>query len=204
MYRKAHVTGASGGLVYARDEALFRRALACADRGKPRWVEGFDDRDPAGFLFPALNLHTDELSCAVGIASLARLPDTINRRLAFVRAVASAIEARCTVCRPYAFGAVDSPFVYPVLVDTDRLLCTKAEFAEAVRAEGIGLNPHYRYVASEWPFLRQYLIDDFATPQARAIRDRSFCLYLNENYGEREADDCAQAIAKVERVLAPS
>jgi perosamine synthetase len=202
MYRKAHITGASGGLVYSRDETLYRMALAYADRGKPRWIEGFDDRNPAGFLFPALNLHTDELSCAIGIASLARLDDTIARRLDFVRAVSAAIKAKCKICRPHDYGAGDSPFVYPIIVDATRLRCSPAEFATAVRAEGIGLNPHYQYVASEWPFLQPHLSDDFETPNARAIRNESFCLYLNENYGEEEATDCARAIAKVEGAFA--
>jgi perosamine synthetase len=84
MYRKAHITGASGGLVYSRDQELFQQALAHADRGKPRWVPDFDDRNPNTFLFPALNHHSDEISCGVGLASLSRLHDTIVRRLAFV------------------------------------------------------------------------------------------------------------------------
>src|SRR6185437_11539038 len=41
MYRKAHMTGPSGGVVYSRDLDLFRRALAHADRGKPRWRDDF-------------------------------------------------------------------------------------------------------------------------------------------------------------------
>ena len=45
MYRKAHITGAAGGLVYSRDVEVFRRALAHADRGKPRWQPDFDDRE---------------------------------------------------------------------------------------------------------------------------------------------------------------
>ncbi len=65
-------------------------------------------------------------------------------------------------------------------------------------AEGIGLNPHYRYLVSDWPWLKQYLPDDFNTPNARAMRDSSFMLYLNENYGNSEAADCAKAIVKVE------
>ncbi|HTO78283.1 MAG TPA: DegT/DnrJ/EryC1/StrS family aminotransferase, partial [Methylocystis sp.] len=169
MYRKAHITGASGGVVFSRNQDLYRMALAHADRGKPRWIEGFDDRNPGGFLFPALNLHTDELSCAVGIASLGRLGETIARRLDFVRAVTSAIEAECSICRPYGYSEGDSPFVYPVMVDAPRLRCSVTEFAEAVRAEGIGLNPNYRYVAAEWPFLRPYLADGFDTPDARAV-----------------------------------
>jgi len=57
-------------------------------------------------------------------------------------------------------------------------------------------------VASEWPFLQPHLADDFDTPNAQAVRNGSFCLYLNENYGETEAADCARAIAKVEGVFA--
>ena len=199
MYRKAHITGASGGLVYSRNLEVFRRALAHADRGKPRWRDDFDDRNPNTFLFPALNHHADEISCAVGLASLSRLHDTIVRRLSFVTELTVRMLDECTLCRPYGYLPGDSPFVYPLVVDVDRISCPKIEFARAVLAEGIGLNPHYQYLVADWPYVKPYLGDDFATPNARAMRDRSFMLYLNENYGEREVEDIVAAITKVER-----
>jgi dTDP-4-amino-4,6-dideoxygalactose transaminase len=199
MYRKAHITGGSGGLVYSRDPELFHRVLAHADRGKPRWVADFDDRDPTAFMFPALNHHADELSCAIGLASLARLGDTIVRRLSFVTELTARMRDSCKACRPFGYLPGDSPFVYPVVVDIDRITCTKLEFARAVLAEGIGLNPHYQYVVTDWPYVKPYLADDFGTPHARAMRDRSFMLYLNENYGEREVEDTVAAMLKVER-----
>jgi dTDP-4-amino-4,6-dideoxygalactose transaminase len=199
MYRKIHAAGGSSGLVYTRDLALYRQALALADRGKPRWQEGFDDRDPRGFLFPALNLHTDEISCGIGHASLGRLPETIRRRQAFVAAFVARLPEASRACQPYPSSGDDSPFVVPVVVDPQQISCDVATFAEAVRAEGIGLNPCYRYVVAEWPWVRPYLADSFDTPAARSIRDRSFVLYVNENYGEREAADAVEAIAKVER-----
>jgi perosamine synthetase len=199
MYRKAHMTGASGGVVYSRNLELHRRALAHADRGKPSWRDDFDDRNPNQFLFPALNLHTDELSCAVGLASLARLDDTILRRLVFLAEFSGRLTDRSRICRPYGYTPSDSPFVYPVIVDVEAISCSKQRFAEAVRAEGIGLNVHYQYVVADWPWVKPYLADDFDTPNARRIRDQSFCLYLNENYGLSEASDCANAIVKVER-----
>src|SRR5258707_7868583 len=48
-------------------------------------------------------------------------------------------------------------------------------------------------------FRSPYLADDFDTPNARSIRDRSFNLYLNEKYGEQESKDCVKAIVKVEK-----
>jgi len=198
MYRKASITGACGGVVYTRSEELYHRALAYADRGKPRWQSGFDDRDPTHFLFPALNLHTDDLSCGIGIASFGRLPDTIKKRLAFVEAVSEGISSHSEVCSTLGWLAEDSPFIYPVVVDEGRITCTKKAFAEAVRAEGIGLNPHYMYVVRDWPWVQPYLADDFDTPNARDIRDRTFNLYLNENYTAKEAEDTVSAILKVE------
>lgn len=202
MYRKAHMTGPSGGVVYTRDLALFRQALAHADRGKPRWRDDFDDRDPANYLFPALNHNTDEISCAIGIASLGRLQDTIVRRLAFVSDFAGRLVEASRACRPYAYSPADSPFVFPVVVDLAAIRCTKRQFAEAVRAEGIDLSPHYAYLARDWPWLQPHLADGFEPAAARDFLARSFNLYLNENYGEPEAAQAVEAIVKVERHFA--
>jgi perosamine synthetase len=202
MYRKAHMTGPSGGVIYSRDLELFRTALAHADRGKPRWREDFDDRDPSTYLVPALNHHTDEISCAIGYASLRRLGSTMISRLAFVSDFVARLVDASEVCRPYRFSPTDSPFFYPVVVERDRITCSKIEFAEAVRAEGIDLNPHYKYLVFDWPYIRPYLADDFDPPNARDIRDRSFNLYLNEKYGEQESRDAVKAIVKVEKHFA--
>jgi dTDP-4-amino-4,6-dideoxygalactose transaminase len=202
MYRKIHMTGGSGGVVYSRDVKTFRNALAHADRGKPRWEKDFDDRNPETYLFPALNWNTDELSCAIGIASLRRLTDTVVRRLAFVSELASLVAEMDLMFRLHDWTPQDSPFILPVYVDMARATRSKVEIAEAVRAEGIDLNPHYRYVVADWPYIKPFLADGFDTPVARDNRDRSFCLYLNENYGETEAADTAAALLKVHRALA--
>jgi perosamine synthetase len=199
MYRKAHATGGSGGVVFTNDIDLHHRALAMADRGKPSWRPDFEDRNPNQFLFPALNFHTDEISCAIGVSSLRRLPNTLLKRLTFLAELTGRLKDRADICKPYGYSPNDAPFVYPIMVDVDRITCDKEHFAKAVLAEGIGLNPHYRYLVSDWPWLKSYLPDDFNTPNARAMRDRSFMLYLNESYGNSEAADCAKAIVKVEK-----
>ena len=201
MYRKGHMTGGSGGIVYTRDLELFRQALAHADRGKPKWRDDFDDRNPETFLLPALNWNNDELSCAIGIASLRRLKDTMVRRLAFVSELAALLAEMDMMFSLLPWRPSDSPFIVPVFVDPARCARQKLEVAAALQAEGIGLNVHYRYVVAEWPWVRPYLADGFATPEAASSRNRSFCLYLNENYGHEEALDTAAAMLKVERAF---
>jgi len=198
MYRKASITGSTGGVVYTKNEELYFQTLAHADRGKPRWLKGFDDRDPNQFLFPALNLHANEFGCAIGLASFARLDETKKRRLNFINKISAALIAESKVCLPYDYSEADSPFYYPIFVDSARIRCSKREFAEAVRAEGIGLNPHYQYLVADWPWIQKYLADNFSSPNARMARDNCFCLYVNENYGEQEVKDVLTAILKVE------
>lgn len=198
MYRKAHMTGASGGLVFSRNEKLYHSALAHADRGKARWVDGFDDRNPNTFLFPALNFHTDEISCGIGISSLARLSDSKLRRNAYVSGVVEGLKQQSRACSPLAWGKDDSPFYFPIIVDVERISCSVEEFANAIKNEGIPLNSHYEYVVSEWPWVKSYLSDNSTTPNALKTREMTFCLYLNENYGPKEVEDTLAAIYKVE------
>ncbi|MEO9961437.1 MAG: DegT/DnrJ/EryC1/StrS family aminotransferase, partial [Nisaea sp.] len=199
MYRKAHMTGGCGGVVYSRNRDLYHKALAYADRGKPRWLDDFDDRDPRGYLFPALNLHNDEISCAIGISSLRRLDQTISNRLDFVFRLTALLKERSRMCRVFEFSNADSPFFIPVQFDQSSATCTKTEFAEAVRAEGIDLNPHYQYLAADWPWLQPYAMGDLDCRNARAVLDTSFNIFVNENYSEKDALSVAEAIEKVER-----
>jgi dTDP-4-amino-4,6-dideoxygalactose transaminase len=199
MYRKNLISGSSGGLVYTRDRELYRRALAHADHGKPLWRTDLNLKNPGHGLFPALNFNTNELSCAIALASLRRLQETIDKRLAFIERFISALQASSRACRPSNFHRGFSPFFYPVLVETDKLTCSKVEFAQALAAEGVNLDPQYGCVVRSWSWALPYLSDDFETVNALAMRDRSFNLFLNERYGEEEVQDIIAAVRKVER-----
>ena len=201
MYRKASISGATGGIIYSKNLSLLRLATAHADRGKERWKKNFDDRNPEQYIFPALNFHTDEISCAIGISSLKRLNLTISKRLSYVYQVSKQLKQKSKTCTPYEYTKNDSPFVYPIIVDIKKLKTNKINFAKAVSAEGIGLNPHYRYLVSDWPWVKKYLKDNFNPINAREIRDKTFNLYLNENYKTQEVKDTVNAILKVEKVF---
>jgi perosamine synthetase len=202
MYRKNHATGGCGGVIFTRNEELYHLVRAHADRGKPFWKEGYNDKDPKQFLFPALNWNLDELSAAIGIKTLGKLDDVNRRRREFLRILCGELKQQSTICTPSAVSDSDAPFFFPIFVDRTRITCPVREFAETVAAEGISINPHYDYVVSEWTYAKPHLADDFATPNAVAVRDASFNLLFHENFGAAEAKDIATAIAKVERHFA--
>ena len=196
--RKIQTSGASGGLVYSTNQDLMRKAMAYADRGKPKLESTYDARNPNTYQFPALNFNADEISCAMGIASVLRLDEVRAKRMAFVRALDEQIRYRCQICSPYGWTDGDSPFFQLVRINESKLRVDKNSFAMAVAAEGIPLNPHYGFLCEEWQWLRPYLPAGNKTPNARRIRDSSFNIYLNENYGTQEVEDVTNAILKVE------
>ena len=56
MYRKNHMTGGAGGVVFSKDIELFRQALAHADRGKPSLGQRFRRSQPEPVPVPGAQL----------------------------------------------------------------------------------------------------------------------------------------------------
>ena len=197
MYRKNLAAGASSGLVYTKDFALFRQALSLSDRGKPLWRLDLNLNDPGNVLHPALNWNSSEMSNAIGLASLRRLDDTNKRRRDFLDGLFSKLKARDSVCYPGQFHEGFAPFYYPLFVDPKRVPVSAERFALAVQAEGIPLGAKYGCVVNTWPWTEDLVTDSFVPKNAVSTRDRSFNLHLHENYGHQEADDIVAAIEKV-------
>lgn len=198
MFSKLHATGGCGGLVYTQDEALYRHLRARADRGKPFWEDGFNPRHPDTFCYPALNSNLDELSCAIGHSTLRRLPDMLAAR----RRIAAQLDValhELPMLQPVAATADTgaSPFFHTVRVNTARITVPPHQFAKALQAEGIPVNPDYRYVVAEWHWLRPHLPADQRTPNATAFRQQAFNILFHERFTDSDVRDIIAALRKV-------
>ena len=202
MYRKSLTTGGSGGLIFSKNINLYHKAISYADRGKALWNKDYDIRNPGSHLYPALNWNTDELSCAIGLASLRRLDETIENRRNYCEGVTKNLEENSSFCRAYYFNYEYSPFFLPIMIDEKKITCTKEQFALAVQAEGIDLNPDYKFLVQDWEWARAHIPRGVFTPNAFRMRGSSFNLFVNEKYGPKEVADTVAAIIKVEKYYA--
>lgn len=202
MFSKNHASGGCGGLVYTRNEALYRAARCWADRGKPFYETDFNPKDPTGHLFAALNFNQDELSCAIGLSTLKKLQKTIEKRISIIKRLD---EGLCTsrVVRPVSVPdhAIRSPFFHTILVDREKLKVSKIEFAQAIAAEGVWINSDYRFVVSEWPWMYAYFPRKMSTPHAADFKNNSFNVLFNEQFENCDVDDIVDCILKVEKAL---
>lgn len=198
MNRKVHMTGPTGGVVFSKKKYLMNLVKAHADRGKPIWKKNFNERNPKSFLFPALNLHSNEISCSIGISSLKRLSWTIKKRLKFCSQLEKLLMDKSKLCRSMSFNKNDSPFFIPIFFKKNKKI-SKLQFAIKLKKLGVDLNVHYDYLISDWPWAKKYLSDSFIPKNAKVTLDNCFNIYLNENYKFKHANFIVNQILKLEK-----
>ncbi|MCB1136391.1 MAG: DegT/DnrJ/EryC1/StrS aminotransferase family protein, partial [Chlamydiia bacterium] len=192
MFSKLHASGGCGGLVFTRDRTLYDRIRSLADRGKDFSNPEFNPKDPASFLYTSLNFNQDEISCAIGAATLAKLPAMLQRRLTIT-------ELWDKQLTPAGFRPVQipdsssaAPFFHSYALDP-RSIDLDAFFS-ALDTYGLPINTDYRYVVSEWPWVQAYLACPCPTPAALSFRKNSFNLLFHERFSDRDASAIADIL----------
>ena len=212
MSGKHHCTGGQGGVVLTQNEKLHWQARRFADRGKP-----FNIENPAGNVVAGLNCNQNDLSAAIGIVQLKKLPGIIANR----RKVGKTIKEGLTKLKAVSLGwqTPDSECVYWFLrlkLDIDAISVDKKTFCDALTAEGIPVTESYRHIFCEVPWFINKAVfgtsgfpwncSDYKGPREPQFKidnvikvgDTHFNIYMHENYGQREIDDILTAVEKVE------
>ena len=149
--------------------------------------------------FNALNFNTNEFSSAITHASLNRVKKTINDRINFLKKLNILLKKTKTCFIQYKNFDLFSPFYISISVRIDLLRVNKLKFANELKLEGVPLLASYGCVISEWNWAKKFLYDKFITKNTIDYKNRSFNLFLNENYSQREANFIFKKIIKVEK-----
>lgn len=196
MYRKNLQTGGSGGIVYSSKYNIYKNIVEQSDRGRPKWSKNYNSRDPGQAKSSALNFNTDELSCAIGLASLAKIDKTISKRLKFLKTLSSNMKNENLIFDHAYFDEGTSPFLLPIIIK-DKYCNKKKAIAKMLLHEGIDLSPEYNCVISEWNIVKKLGIKVIKDTNASSMKERSFNLFLNEKYSQSEVKDIINAFKKV-------
>ncbi len=218
MFGKHHATGGQGGMVFTKDEELYRKVRRYADRGKPFGIE-----NAAGNVVAALNCNMDELHAAIGRTQLRKLPGVVARR----RKIAASIAAGCKELKtvrpaPEPPGCESACWFISFELRTDLLRVGKAEFVNALAAEGIkdaiagyghfpvrmpwhtgrrafGSSSQLPWSLSKGGGRAAKTPKTYALPNAEAAAASQFILVLHERWTAAEVKDTLAAFGKVER-----
>lgn len=211
MSGKHSTAGGQGGMVITNDEELYWKAKRFADRGK---AFGIDKAN--GSVMLGLNYRMTELEAAIGRVQLKKIPTIVGNRRKVVDRIGRNIKGLKAVrLGKVVKGGRSAYWFLFIRVDESRLKVTKDQFARAVAAEGIPAAARYDAIPfhqdwmtkratfgrSRWPWSLYKKNIDYTdmVPNAYRANDLHFRVNVHECYGAREADDMAEALAKVEK-----
>ena len=199
MYSKTISSCGSAGLVFTKNKKLYHQVLAHADRGKQIWKKNINLKDPSKALYPALNFNSNEFSSAISLASLNRVKVTIKKRVIFLKNLNKFLKKSKVCYIEYQNFNLFSPFYISISLKVNLLKISKFKFVDEIRKEGVPLLNSYGCIISEWSWAKKYMQDKFVTKNAINFKNKSFNLFLNENYSSKEALFIIKKILKVEK-----
>jgi len=224
MSIKHHATAAQGGVVFTKDEDMYWRAKRGSDRGKPlglkdvaTTVQGFSASGFRTNMVASLNMNSNDLSAAVGIEQLKKLPGIVDGRRRVAKAIAQGIS------KLKAVSMVDDPAdcegVYWFLVfdvDESKITVSKDQFANAIAAEGLPFTASYIPPMTQWDWFKnrsvfgssnypwaapEYKGDPdmpMALPNFEAMDKRLCRMEFHENLSDQDIADIIAAVEKVD------
>ena len=218
MSGKHHSSGAQGGMVFTRDEALYQSARRMADRGKPHFLP-----EGATNMQASLNFNQTDLAAVVGQVQLRKLPQMVERRRAIVGQLIEGTADLEMITLPQTAPGIESSYWFlPIAFHPDRAACDKETFCESLRAEGLPVTddylsgmPHSQewytkrrvFGSSGYPWASPLYQGDpdreFPCPNAQAMLKSHFNMFFHENWGVQELDDVIAIFQKVAEAYTP-
>lgn len=216
MFGKHHCTGGQGGIVFTKDETLHFEGRRFADRGKPFGLE-----NAGGNVRAAVNCNLNDLSAAIGSVQLKKLPAIIAGRRRVGEAVKEAMKDNPVV--KVGWQVPDSESTYWFLRMTtfaDAMNAPKQDFCAALAAEGIPVNPSYRFIPCEAPWFKNqsafgksgfpWQCSDYKGDRnpvydmknAIFATDTNFNISINESFDDESINDLITALNKVSEAFA--
>lgn len=193
-------TGEGGMLTTERDDwAEEMRVKSLHGISKDAWkrysAEGFQ---PYETLYPGYKYNMMDLQAALGIHQLARVEENLRIRERHWRHYHDAFEDLPEVIIPIEQeGIRHARHLYTILLDLERLRCTRDEFIAALKAENIGAGIHFTALHLH-RYYRQtfgYRPGDF--PHAEWVGERTVSLPLSAKLTDQDIEDVIAAVRKV-------
>ncbi len=213
LMNSKHIGTGDGGVVASSDPRIGPALLKFGDKGADRIAAGYT-WDKTAVL--ATNYRMSELQAAFGAVQLERLEGIATKRAALGRLLIEGMTGAPGVVPPHLHAEDRGTFwFFYFRLELAKLRCPRAEFTEALRAEGVACSagyipvpvyklPYFQshgFFAGRWPIKELGLTAmDYTKvkcPEAEAILTTGISCTLNESMDETHIREVAAAVRKV-------
>ena len=213
MAGKHITTGGEGGAIITNNENYYQNVMIFSRSRYSPWAAIRFDID-----YPVLNYRLTELQAAVGLVQLKKLPQIISKRRRLCMKLAKLISDLETVSFPKILNNTEPSFWFlPLFVNLEKITVSLDKFVDALQGEGIPCGARYTvapmyeyrfikqrntygYSKCPWtcPYYGQEINYHDSCPNAKKALDRVITLPIHESCSEKEIEDIALALEKIE------
>ncbi len=187
MYATKNLATGEGGLITCNDDGLANDIKLLRSHGETEKYL----HERVGY-----NYRMNDMAGAIGCSRLDRLADQTNVRRANAAKYDKLLGKIPGIKTPKTTaGAVASFHLYTLQLDLAKLTCTRDEFSNALKAEGVPSATHYPRSLPKQPALEEYDRDD--CPVADAMAAKVLSLPMHHDLSDEQIAQVAEAIAKV-------
>lgn len=187
FYATKNLGTGEGGLLTVNDETLARDIALLRSHGETdKYLH-----ERIGF-----NYRMNDITGAIGCSRLDRLPEETTARQAAAKRYDAILAGIDGLEAPTVTPKAEPVWhLYTVRMDPRQFACTRDQFIEALKAEGVPTAVHYPRATVDQPALARWNKGD--TPVAASLSQRVFSLPMHHALTDEHFDTISEALAKV-------
>lgn len=189
FYATKNLGTGEGGSISTNDDALARQIKLLRSHGE---TEKYT-HEQVGY-----NYRMNDITGAIGCSKLDRLEaETQKRRDAAAKFDAIIAKIPGLSAPATTPGATPVYHLYVVKLDTTKFLCTRDQFCDALKAEGVPTAVHYPRSLTRQPAFAKFAAAQGHPPVADGLSKQVFALPMHHNLSEEHIRTIGDALAKV-------
>lgn len=188
LYATKNLATGEGGLITCNEESLAREIGLLRSHGETEKYL----HEQVGY-----NYRMNDMAGAIGVSRLARLPQQTQARRTVAAKYDKLVSQIEGLAAPVTTPGAESAFhLYVVQMDPRRFACTRDQFCEALKAEGVPTAVHYPRSLPQQPALARFA-EEGATPVAIELANRVFALPMHHDLSDDQLKIVGEALHKV-------
>lgn len=187
FYATKNLATGEGGMVTCNDDTLARDIAALRSHG---------ETDKYLHTKIGFNYRMNDITAAIGCSRLDRLADQTNARRAAADRYDAILDGINGLTAPARTPGADAAWhLYTVKLDPTQFSCSRDQFCDALRAEGVPTAVHYPRSLTRQPAFEAFVTDH--PPIADSLSTRVFCLPIHHDLSADQLDAIERALVKV-------
>jgi perosamine synthetase len=186
FYPTKSMTTAEGGMIVTSDRAIYQRCKLLRSHGEhPKYYhESF-----------GLNYRMMELSGALGLAQLEKLPALTAKRRSYASYLSEHLCHVDGITVPYVANEIEHSFhQYSILLAVERFRCSRDGFVQALKAEGVEAAVHYPRALNQQPVFAR---ENQRLPNCEWLAERIVSLPIHPSLTDADLEQIIRAVTIV-------